>query len=273
MINKFTAAFLLLLFTTPVLAELIFHPLKHKQPVDVISSIKPFLQPHETVGAGYNELILRVDPQNLSDIKRLIERLDQPAHRLVIHVNRDGQFNQQTKGYNVNSHINIDTRHNAKSAIDGELKIYSTKDQSNEKNNQSIQVLEGHTAYISDGVSEPVNSVHIQQYNNHHHISASTDYREASNGFYVTPRLSNDSVILDIAPWYEEALSENRTSAHFTRASSVIRGRLNTWIKLTGIDEITQQTNSKILGSQSKTSIKNNTIWIKIVDLDAQSTQ
>jgi len=268
---KILAATILFALATPVLAELTFYSLSHRAPEDIIPTIRPFLQPGETIGAGYNELILRVEPENMADIKKLIKKLDQPAHRLIIYVNRDGQFNRQTEGYNVNNRINIGVGSDLKSSYKGRVKIYSTKDNSSNKNNQTIQVLEGHTAHISEGVSEPITDIQVQQYGNHSHISSSTNYQEASNGFYVTPRLANGSVILEIAPWYEDPLSKNRTSAEFTRASSVIRGRLNTWIQLAGIDDTSTQTSSKILGRHAQTTKQKNTIWVKVVDLDQQA--
>lgn len=270
MIKKLTVILFLLLVAIPAFAQLIFYPLKHKTPGDIIPNIRPFLQPSETIGAGYNELILRLESQNISEIKQLIEKLDQPAHRLIIYVNRDGQFNRQTEGYNVNQRIRLGVGPRIENAYKGRVNIYSTRNTTNDKNNQSIQVLEGHTAHISEGVSEPITDIQIQQYSGHSHISSSTNYREASKGFYVTPRLSNDSVILEIAPWYEEPLSKNRTSASFTRASSVIRGRLNTWIELADISGSSNQTTTKILGHHAQTSRKSNTIWLKIVDLDAE---
>ena len=267
---KLIAATILLALATPVLAELTFYSLSHKAPEDIIPTVRPFLQPGETIGAGYNELILRIEPENIADIRKLIKKLDKPAHRLIIHVNRDGQFNRQTEGYNVNNRINIGVGSGLNSSYKGRVKIYSTTDNSSNKNNQTIQVLEGHTAHISEGVSEPINNIQIQQYGSHNHISSTTNYREASNGFYVTPRLANGSVILEIAPWYEEPLSKNRTSAEFTRASSVIRGRLNTWIQLAGIDDSSTQAASKIFGQQTKTVKRKNTIWVKVVDLDSE---
>ncbi|ORU92915.1 MAG: nodulation protein NolW [Cycloclasticus sp. symbiont of Bathymodiolus heckerae] len=262
--------FSLLLFIPTAYAELSFYKLNHKVPSEIIPSIKPFLQADETIGAGYNELILRVNPDNMSDIQNLIRKLDQPAHRLIIYVNRDGQFDRYTEGYNVNSHIQISADSGVSSSYRGNVKIYSTKNSTNDRNNQSIQVLEGHTAHISEGISEPVTNINIQQYGDHSQFSSNTSYRDASKGFYVTPRLSKDSVILEIAPWYESPLSKNRTSAAFIRASSVIRGQLNTWIKLASLNDDSSQTSSKILGRQTQTTKQTNTIWVKVVDLDAK---
>ncbi|HIF17498.1 MAG TPA: nodulation protein NolW [Cycloclasticus sp.] len=262
----------LLLVATSANAELTFYTLSHKTASDIIPSIKPFLQADETVGAARNELILRVHANNLADIKRLIKKLDQPSHRLIIYVNRNGKFDQQTEGYNVNSRVKIGVGSGVNSSYSGKLKVYSTTDSSNNRNNQSIHVLEGHTAHISEGVSEPITNFSVQQYAGHSHISSNTNYKDASNGFYVTPRLANDSVILDIAPWYESPLSENRSSAKFIRASSVVRGRLNTWIELAGIHDNSSKTSSKILGRHVQTNKRKNTIWVKVVDLDARLT-
>jgi type II secretory pathway component GspD/PulD (secretin) len=267
---QFTALLLILACATAY-ADITFYSLNHKSPEDIIPNIRPFLQSGETVVAGRNDLILRVNPSNLDDIKALIKKLDQPAHRLIIYVNKDGQFNRQTKGYNVNNKINIGSKSGSQTSYKGNVRIYSTKNHSNDKNNQSIQVLEGHTAHISVGVSEPTTNVHIEQHGSHSHISTNTQFREAVNGFYVTPRLAKDSVILEIAPRYEEPLSNNRTAAKFIRASSVIRGRLNTWIQLTGVDNDANQTSSKILGRHHQTTKQRNSIWVKVVDLDAGS--
>jgi len=261
--------FCLIITFSSAYAELFFYPLSHKAPAEIISSIRPFLQTDETVTAGHNELILRVSTKNKADIQTLIKRLDQPAHRLIIYVNRDGKFDRHTQGYNVNSRLKVGVGKEVSSRYKGDVNVYSTRNITNDKNNQSLQVLDGHTAHISEGVSEPITRSETYQYGEHNHTSNYTSYRDASKGFYVTPRLSKDFVILEIAPQYESSLSENRTSAEFVRASSVIRGPLNTWIKFAGFDDNASKNSEKILGYHAQTTIKKNTIWVKVVDLDA----
>lgn len=272
MSKKLTVILLLLLFSAPAVAQLIFYPLKHKMPAEVIPGVQAFLQPSETVAAGHNELILRLESKNIAEIKRLIEKLDQPAHRLLILVNHDGRFNRQTEGYNVNQQIQLGVGAKANNNYQGQVNIYSNTSDKQGKNNQSIQVLEGHTAYLSMGVNEPVTDFQVQRHGAYSHISSSTRYREASKGFYITPRLSNETVILEIAPHYEEPLSKGIPSAHFTRASTVIRGRLNTWIQLAGLSDDTTHSTREILGRTIQTRHKKNTIWVKVVDLDAKNS-
>lgn len=266
---KLLAILLACLISHIASAELIFHPLKHKAAQDIIPVIQPFLQRGESIGAASNELILRLNKKNIRELTLLINKLDKPNHRLVIHVNRDGNINHQQEGIDANSRLNIGLGPDASSSYKGRIKVYSSHQRNTDNNKQSIQVLEGHTAHISSGVSEPVRNISIQQYGAQRYISSNTQYKEASNGFYVTPRLSNDSVILEIAPWYEEPLSKNRTHAKFTRASTVVRGRLNTWIELVGINEHGSQSSADIISRRTTSTTQHQSIWLKVVDLDA----
>ena len=264
----FINAALLYLFSTMTYAELIFYPLQHKTPESIIPTIQPFLQPDETIGAARNELILRINKGNIVELKRLINKLDTPNHRLVIYVNRDGNFKQHTKGYNVNQTLRLNNHSSGQHRYEGKLKIHSTSKRSADNNNQSIQVLDGHTAHISSGVSEPISNIQIIHYGQLQHISSDTKYREASKGFYVTPRLQHESVVLEIAPWAQQSLADNPTPS-FLRASSVIRGKLNTWIELSGTNEHASSASTGLFSKHQQTTKKEQKIWLKVVDLDA----
>ncbi|MBQ0724587.1 MAG: nodulation protein NolW [Cycloclasticus sp.] len=255
----------LLLSYQACLAELIFYPLLHKTPAELTQPISELLQPGETVIAGPNELILRLEPQHVEEIKSLIDRLDQPSHRLLIYVSHQRQLNQQSQGYDGQAQLQAGLSN--KPSLQGGIKVYRTRDTENDQSKQSIQVLEGHTAYISTGVSQPNITTDIIQHDSHAHISSNTYYKEHSSGFYITPRLSKDSVILDMSPWSGSAPSHDGTS-NFNRASTVIRSRLNTWTELSNANQWSEQGSSKILGQTNKATKNSNSIWIKVVDLD-----
>ena len=252
------------LFSTAAHAELIFYPLQHKTPKSIIPSIEPFLKSGETISAANNELILRVNKGSVLELKKIINKLDSPSHRLIVYVNRDGKFKPHTQGYNINFTSQMTHQHRNK----GKLTVYSTHQRSNDNNNQSIQVLDGHTAHISSGINEPIHNIQTINYGRYSHTSSNTEYREASTGFYVTPHLHKESVTLEIAPWSQQALSEN-SAPTFMRASSVIRGNLNTWIELSGINEQASNNSTGILHKHRQTTINNQQIWFKVVDLDA----
>ena len=262
---KLALALCLLISYQACLADLIFYPLQHKTPHELSPTINELLQAGESVIAGPNELILRLEPRHVDDIKALIHRLDQPSHRLLIYVSHQRQLNQQSQGYG--GQAQLQTGFHSDTSLEGHITIFSTRDTENDQSKQSIHVLDGHTAYISTGVSQPNTSTEIIQHNAHAHISSNTYYKERSSGFYITPRLSKDSVILDISPWSEQTPS-NDGSSNFNRASTVIRSRLNTWTELSNVNQWSAQGSNKILGQTNKTRKNSNSIWIKVVDLD-----
>ena len=264
----FLTACVLSLLSSLAYAELIFHPLKHQTPANIIPSIQPFLQSGETVIAAHNELILRIKPANIVELKALINKLDVASHRLRIYVNRDGRFQQQQEGYELNQQLHIGS--GVKRSYQGSLKVYTSSKHSNDNKQQSIQVLDGHTAHISSGISRPSKNLQISQHANSLHISSTSEYIESSSGFYVTPRLSHGAVILEISPWYQRPLAGQANATEFSRVSSIIRGRLNSWIKLSGINEQGHLSSSRILGKHHQTAQKNHGIWLKVVDLDAE---
>ena len=90
---KFLTLYVLSLLSSLAYAELIFHPLKHQTPANIIPSIQPFLQSGETVIAAHNELILRIKPalysplDPLSTLSRedkvaLLKKIDQQTRQI-----------------------------------------------------------------------------------------------------------------------------------------------------------------------------------------------
>lgn len=266
--NIFRALLLISLMLPAVcFAEMMFIPVYNQSPKIIVEKVKPFLNDGEVAIAGFNEIILRTNSNKTADLLTLIKKLDKAAHRLMVLVNRDGQFNQNKRGYQADLKGKVTTH--SRSSVSGHAKIYSTRDVNNDKSTNKIMVLDGYPAFIETGVNEPTPVIEIHQYGEHSHITGSTQYRNASTGFYVTPRLSKNSVILEISPWKQDPLSKNQASSNYSRASTVIRGKLNTWIALSGVNESDNNSTSNLLGKHYKTASKTNTIWVKVIDLDA----
>lgn len=259
--------FISLMLPTLCFAEMKFIPVYHQSPQSIVEKIKPFLGEGDVAIAGHNEIILRTNSNKADDLLTLIKKLDKAAHRLMVLVNRDGQFNLDKRGYQAEI-INKITTH-SKPSLSGHAKIYSTQDATKDNSTDKIMVLDGYPAFIETGVNEPTPVIQLHQYGEHSHITGSTQYRRASKGFYVTPRLSKNSVILEIAPWKEDPLSKNPTSAAYSRVSTVVRGKLDTWIALAGVNESDTNSTSNVLGKHYTTTSKSNTIWVKVIDLDA----
>jgi len=254
-------------------AQMEFIPLHHQSPQAIVEKVKPFLSDGESVIAGHNEIIISAEPTKIEDILTLVNKLDQAAHRLLILVNRDGNFKENNEGYQANIIGKVGIGPRSSSSVSGRANVYSSRDVSSDKSTEQINVLDGYPAFIASGVSEPTPVIQIQQYGAYSHITSGTEYHDSSKGFYVTPRLSRESVVLEISPWNESPLSKNRTGAKYQHLSTVVRGRLNTWIALAGVDETSKQSQSNILGRHYQTTSNRNNIWVKVIDLDSQNNE
>jgi hypothetical protein len=271
--SKYFLVILLFCLSGSALAELIFYPLNYKTPAEIIPSIAPFLKPGENVVAGHSELILRVEPNNLKTITALIGRLDVPNRQLVIYVNRNGLFNEQSEGFNVNQRLQVDVDSFAQLTYKGSVKTYSTKGNSVDKDHQTIQVLEGHTAFISQGVDEPNFVIQQNPYHSYGHITYTTEYQRRSKGFYITPSLAGDAVNIEISSWSEESLNNNRGAAKFSQSSTVIRCSLNEWVNLAGVNKNNSSAHSTRFAKNHHTSQLNNNIWIKVIEPQADNNR
>jgi len=99
-----------------------------------------------------------------------------------------------------------------------------------EQVDQRLQVLEGGQAYISAGETRP--------------------YAQANSGFSVVPRVSGDTVSLEIAA-QQEAFARGG-AIRGQQASSTVSGRLGEWLEL---------------GGTSSAAAASRRIWVKVEEL------
>src|SRR5436190_7745196 len=103
--------------------------LRHRTAEQVIPVLRPLLEPGGALSGQYNQLIVRTSPGNLTQIRAVLDSIDQPARRLTISVRFDNAQQSARSGFQ-------DSR--------------SSRD---ERVDQRMQVLEGGQAYISTGES------------------------------------------------------------------------------------------------------------------------
>ena len=89
-----------------------------------------------------------------------------------------------------------------------QVRIYDSRSVDNVQVVQTVQVLEGRSAYVMVGQSRPVPDRQVVRSVVggrvvEHTIVGGVEYRDANTGFYVTPRIAGDRVTLDISPQRE----------------------------------------------------------------------
>lgn len=256
-----------LLWSGVALAELAFIPLRHSTPESLIPIVQPFLEPGETIIAGRNELIVHASKASLQTVQRIVDQYDQAARRLMIYVRADESSSRHNRG--IDGQVQAQIGPNSSSTtIQGQAHIYDNRLHRNQNNEQFIQVLDGHPAYISYGTSTPTTGLIIQSTPRSFTLSQDTQYHDDTQGFVVTPRLVGDEVLLEIRQWADQVSQRSDGVHSVSGATSTIRAPLNSWVTLGGIREGKRQDREALLAHSISTQDSVRNIELKIVPLD-----
>ena len=213
-------------------------PLRHRTVDQVLPLLRPLLAPGGALTGQNNQLIVRTSPENLAQLRAVLDAIDQPLRRLTIAVRFDSAQDAASSGIRTDARIS-----NRGSSAD--IRIHDSRSSLDERVDQRIQVLEGGQAWISTGESRV--------------------FGQTETGFAVMPRVSGSSVILDIAT-QQEAFTRGG-AVQGQRAVSTVSGRLGEWIELGGAGSASTRAQSGMLSSRERTASEERRIWVKVEEL------
>lgn len=227
--------------------------LKHRSAEEIITIIKPLLQPTDGISARDFQLFIRTDEATLAHIKPLITQLDTAPVNLLIRIKN--LSSEKTSGIAYKKHFFTDKEHSARSSYMPE-----------------ILTLEGHPVFIGQEHSIP--SIKRILTRNDEYITEhpSITYYPPENGIYVTPRVSGDDVILTIESKQQILVKSSTRPTH--TASTQIQGKLGEWLAISELEQT--QTNIKNTVSANHKQIKTqerHTLYIKVKRIDPKDTQ
>jgi hypothetical protein len=233
-----SVVFFILAFITKALIaadRIEIFPLKHRTANEVIPIIQPMLGKGTAVtGQGFN-LIIRAPAASLEQARDLVARLDRSPRRLRISVRkqRTGAIaRQDIKASGVIRSGN--TRIQLNDAAPAGLQLHESIENSPQDSTQSVHTIEGRQAFIQVGQLVPVPERSIDSFGNQRQ---SIDYKNATTGFYVLPRLSGDQVILDISPHSIAIGKHGQHRFDIQRAQTTLRGKIGEWLSIGGIHQ------------------------------------
>ncbi len=94
-------------------------------------------------------------------------------------------------------------------------------------------------------------------------MASTTQMQQASSGFAVIPRLTDDhEVMIAIEPWSDRFLNNGAITGHSTTTS--IRARLGEWVEIAGIDSAAQNNGRGFNGLNYSTQDNQLRILIKV---------
>jgi type II secretory pathway component GspD/PulD (secretin) len=267
-------------FTLQASTELEIIDLKNRTADEIIPMIKPFAGAGGTVtGQGY-KLIVKAQPANMAEIKKIVAQLDGASQQLIISVQQGGTRTESGSGAGISGHVNsgdVSARVPSQTPSRGGATIIGSNDDSkikariysNKKNDdttgiQRIRTLEGEAAFIQAGQAVPLPQRTVTSDRYGTIVQDTIEYKNVTTGFYVIARVSGDNVSLHISPQQERLSRGGHGHIDVSRADTTVRGRLGEWIDIGGVNQDSRSERSGTLSySQNSISTTHN-ILLKV---------
>ena len=235
------ASFFLALACLPLLAaaqqSLEVISLRHRTADQVIGTLRSLVEPGGSLTGQGNQLILRVSPANLAEIRQALDVIDRPQRRLQISVRFDDAFDASRRELGAGGTIS-----NQGSRI--ELRGQDSRASGAERVDQRVLTMEGGRATIFTGQSRPILQGRFVQ--------------DTFTGFEVVPRVIGEQVTVEVFA----------TRAGSTSASTIASGRLAEWFELGGVATSAVRDNRGIGTMSQGSGSESRRVWVKVETLD-----
>jgi type II secretory pathway component GspD/PulD (secretin) len=210
--------------------------LKYRNAQEVLPVLQPFVARTGSISALNNQLIVRTTPQNLAELRKILDGIDRRPRQLMITVSQDVEFASLDRGAAVTGTIEGENAAITLPGSTGQAKarIYSSQSGGTQRGGQTVQVLEGNAAFIRVGELAPVTTRQIIQTPLGSRAVDTTQLREANSGFYARPRTNGDRVTVEISAGRDQFTNSGTGATDIRRVATVVSGRLGEWIDLGG---------------------------------------
>ncbi|MCX7080641.1 MAG: secretin [Pseudomonas sp.] len=251
---------LLLTCSFSVIAATKVVQLDNRTSADLLPVAQNFIGRDGRVSAYGNQLIVNAAPDKIDELKVLLAQLDTAPKRLLITVDTN-ENNQQDN-------------------TDQQTRIITYSTDSREGGIQQVQTSEGTPALIQVGQSVPLTSTQTDAYaslpnrqpqnptNNYAHLQNQTQYRNVTQGFYVTASVTGDIVHLSISTNRDRMSQERPDVVNVQSTDTTVSGRLGEWITLAGVNHQTQADKQGLTRSYSTQGRDDMTLRVKVENLD-----
>jgi opacity protein-like surface antigen len=223
-------------------------PLRHRTAEQVLPALQPLVEPGGALSGSRGQLFLRASPANVAEIKRALEAIDRPSRRLQISVRFDDAQERERRAVGASGTIGSGGAH-----VD--LTAEDSRRSAGERVDQRLQVLEGSRAFIFAGQSRPLR------------IPGGTEVQQMESGFEVTPRLSGDRLMLEVAT-QKETPGVRPGSVQGQRVATTITARLGEWIEIGGSASGAAREDRGIGSASGTRATGSRRVWVKVEALN-----
>lgn len=209
---------------------------------EILPVIQPLVGSDGTVAGMGNSLVIMAAPERLARIKQLLAELDRPPKRLLITVGNEEDRAHSSSGYRAsadiktgNGQIGINSPGYPVDSSRAQVQLHDRSSTTTQSSQQFVQAMEGQSAYISSGLSVPLQTTERYYGGAVPYQRSTTQYHDVTRGFYVIPRVSGDTVTLEISQ-HDDKPGRRYGVVDTQRVDTVVHGRLGEWLDLGGVD-------------------------------------
>lgn len=230
--------------------------LQYRTAQEVIPILRPLLESGGALSGTEYKLFVRASSANVAQLRQALAEIDRQPRQLLVSVRRATRQTLERESAA------------ATGALDNKASgatLHATDATSHREGNgiASVQVLEGSAAHIAAGESVPVVTAVAMGGGRRPWVAASTDYRNLSSGFLVTPRVSGQRITLDIAQ-QSERRSTHTGQIETQQLTTQVSGQLGEWLQLGGVAESANEHSSGVLSRQYSTHDDDQELWVKV---------
>lgn len=226
-------------------------PLAHRRPEEVAPLLRPLLSPGDVLTYGNNQLAVKTSPEQMAQLKALLQALDQKPHRLRVSVRQGDSRTLETLNAGLAAGGNRLAGH-----------VYQTEQDEDRDLLQQIQTLDGAPARIQAGSSRPVPALDVYG----RRVLAE---QNLSSGFAVVVRLVGDGeVLLEIQPWSERPDAFDSRRVQSRQAQTTLRAKLGQWVMLGGVGEEQSGEQTRLFAHRYSTGEDRSRLLLKVDDLE-----
>jgi len=257
--------------------------LKYRTAEQVIPLLQPFVDRDGSLSGMQNQLIVRTSPANLAELRRILDQVDSRPRQLLITVRQDVDLATARREADLSGQVGIGGSASIavpgnRSRSDGLVvqggsgntfvrgRISARDVVASDANMQRVQVLEGNVAFIRAGQSVPVPSQQVVQTPYGTQIVQSTQFRDFNTGFQVLPRVSGDTVTVEINPQRERP-GRYPGTGNVQSVSTVVSAPLGEWMEIGGASEVGSMQSSGNLGQRSETGSERRSVLLMVQEI------
>lgn len=247
--------------------------LRYRLADDVIPALQPLLEPGGVLTGLDSTLFVRTSAGNLEQIRMAVAALDRQPRQLLLSV---GQGTVETSrevevrgsvtvgGDDVQAGINRPPGDDSGTAVQAR----AGTQRADLQDVSSVRALEGTETFIAVGQSAPITTSQVTPGWPHTTVTQTTEYRDASTGFYAIARVSGSVVTLEISP--RQQRFSGRTAGGRVETATVtttVSGRLGDWIAVGAAGDSSHGDTGGPLTWGTRSAEARYAVWVKVEEV------